>query len=292
MPMFALSPRHGGMVFALVTACGLGAITTMAKLFYDAGGDAVTLMLVRFLASTLVFGLLLLVRRSRFAVDRTHRGSLLLIGLFWSGGMICYLSAVETLSVSLAVLIFYTYPLLVLAWSIINRQLKASAGLIGLFIAAFVGLYLVLSGSEIRVDINGLVFAAMAACGAAFTFVRGARVASAMSPLLMTFWINAAGILLIAPMLLDGISLPSLSQGLVALLLATLFYLVAILSQFEALARLSAARAAFLLNLEPVVSILLARLVLEESLSMTQASGIILVISVVILSLRFKPSSA
>ncbi len=290
--MLDLSKRYSGMVFALATACGLGAITTMAKLFYSAGGDAITLMLVRLLASTLVFGLLLLTRRSRFTVDRAQRLPLLLIGLFWSGGMICYLSAVETLSVSLAVLVFYSYPLLVLVYSIINRQLKASAGLVGLFIAAFAGLYLALSGSEVRLDINGLLFAVLAACGAAYTFISGARIAPTMSPLLMTFWINAAGLILIAPMLLDGISLPSASSGLIALLLATLFYLIAILSQFEALARLPAARAAFLLNLEPVVSILLARLILDETLSLVQASGVILVISVVTLSLRFKPSSA
>ncbi|MCP4388086.1 MAG: DMT family transporter [Gammaproteobacteria bacterium] len=290
--MLDLSKRYSGMVFALATAGGLGAITTMAKLFYSAGGDAITLMLVRLLASTLVFGLLLLTRRSRFTVDRAQRLPLLLIGLFWSGGMICYLSAVETLSVSLAVLVFYSYPLLVLVYSIINRQLKASAGLVGLFIAAFAGLYLALSGSEVRLDINGLLFAVLAACGAAYTFISGARIAPTMSPLLMTFWINAAGLILIAPMLLDGISLPSASSGLIALLLATLFYLIAILSQFEALARLPAARAAFLLNLEPVVSILLARLILDETLSLVQASGVILVISVVTLSLRFKPSSA
>ena len=66
---------------------------------------------------------------------------------------------------------------------------------------------------------------------------------------------------------------------------------MAILSQFQALARLPAARAAFLLNLEPVVSILLARLVLGETLDAPQAAGVILVISVVILSLRFRPSA-
>jgi len=47
-----------------------------------------------------------------------------------------------------------------------------------------------------------------------------------------------------------------------------------------------------LLNLEPVVSILLAQLVLNETLSNVQLSGVILVISVVILSLRFKPVTA
>ena len=59
----------------------------------------------------------------------------------------------------------------------------------------------------------------------------------------MTFWINATGLLLIAALLLDGIAMPARPDGAIALALATLLYIVAILSQFEALARLPAARA-------------------------------------------------
>ena len=47
-----------------------------------------------------------------------------------------------------------------------------------------------------------------------------------------------------------------------------------------------------MLNLEPVVSILLAQLLLDETLNNVQLSGVILVIAVVILSLRFKPATA
>jgi drug/metabolite transporter (DMT)-like permease len=279
-------------VFALLTACGLGAITTQAKIFYADGGNALTLMLARFAVSTLVFGLLLLLRRASFVVEAPLRLPLALLGLVWSGAMICYLTAVETISVSLAVLILYFYPLLVLVYSVMRGQLRASLALFGLFCAAFFGLYLALSGGELTINIAGILFAALASCGAAFTFICGARVAPSMSPLLVTFWINAAGLLMILPMMADSFSLPSASPGLLALGLATLFYLVAILSQFQALARLPAARAAFLLNLEPVVSIVLASLLLHEILSPTQQGGVILVIAVVILSLRFKPASA
>jgi drug/metabolite transporter (DMT)-like permease len=290
--MLTLMKVHAGMLFALVTACGLGAITTQAKIFYADGGNALTLMLARFAASTLVFGLILLVRRRSFQVEKRQRVPLFLLGVVWSGAMICYLVAVETISVSLAVLILYFYPLLVLAYSLVKRQLKTSAALIALFCTAFFGLYLALSGGEIRLDVNGLLFAAMASCGVAFTFLCGARVAPSMSPLLMTFWINCVGLLMILPLMAGRLALPLAAAGSVALGLATAFYLVAILSQFEALARLSAARAAFLLNLEPVVSILLAGMILNEMLSVVQVSGVILVISVVILSLRFKPSDA
>lgn len=280
------------MAFALVTACGLGAITTQAKIFYTDGGNALTLMLARLIISTFAFGLFLMVKRNSFNVSGKQCLPLILLGFIWSGAMICYLMAVETISVSLAVLILYAYPLLVLAYSMFRRLLEPSFALIILFCAAFVGLYLALSGSEVILDTNGILFAALASCGAAFTFICGARVAPTMSPLLMTFWINALGLLLIIPMMPGKLALPTASTGTIALGLATVFYLVAILSQFEALARLPAARAAFILNLEPVVSILLAQLVLNETLSDVQLSGVILVIAVVILSLRFKPTAA
>lgn len=281
-----------GILFALITACGLGAITTQAKLFYADGGNALTLMLVRFVASTLVFGLFLLLRRTSLTVERPQRLPLSLLGVVWSAAMICYLLAVETISVSLAVLIFYFYPLLVLAYSVLCGQVKATVTLFALFCAAFAGLYLALSGGTVTINPSGILFAALASCGAAFTFISGARIAPNMSPLLLSFWVNLAGLLMIVPLIVGNFVMPTASAGILALGLATLFYLVAILSQFEALARLPAAQAAFLLNLEPVVSILLASMVLNETLSLIQVSGVVLVISVVILAIRFKPASA
>ncbi len=290
--MFRLASRHSGMLFALIAACGLGAITTQAKLLYAAGGNALTLMLTRFVLSTVVFGLLILLQRKRFGMDRAVRVPLASIGFIWSGAMICYLVAVETIAVSLAVLVFYTYPLLVLGWGLMRGQIPASTALLGLFVAAFAGLVLAFHGGHVEVNLAGVLFASLASLGAAFTFVAGARVASRMSPLVMSFWINAAGLLLILPLLPGRIELDIAMSGVLALLAATLFYLVAILSQFEALARLSAARAAFLLNLEPIVSLLLARAVLGESLSAMQWGGVLLVVAVIVLSVRFRPVDA
>ncbi len=122
--MHNLSKRGSGMIFALVTACGLGAITTLAKIFYADGGNALTLMLTRGLVSTLVFGLLLLISRNSFKVDPAQRIPLFALGIIWSAGMICYLIAVETISVSIAVLIFYFYPLLVLAYLVLSETLS------------------------------------------------------------------------------------------------------------------------------------------------------------------------
>jgi drug/metabolite transporter (DMT)-like permease len=277
-----------GVFFALLTATGLGAITTQAKIIYADGGNAMTLMFTRFLISTLVFGLLLAIKHRSFKVDRPLRLPLTAVGIVWSGAMICYLLSVESISVSLAVLLLYTYPLLVLVYSILRKQLLPSAPLILGFFIAFLGLYLALSGGEVKLDTTGLLLALLAGLGAAFTFIKGAQVAIRLNPLVITFWINVIGLVMIVPLVYAQFSLPASTSGLLSLGAATLFYVIAILCQFQALARLPPATAAFILNLEPVVSILLASIILKEQLTNLQWLGVVLVISVLLAAVRFK----
>lgn len=277
---------RSGVIFALVTAVCLGSITTQAKLFYAEGGNAMTLMLTRFFVSTLIFGLFVFFRRQSFRVNTSERMGVLLIGCVWSGAMIFYLLSVETISVSLAVLILYAYPLIVLLVSFATRQLPASSRLISLFLLAFVGLYLALSTGKVELDTTGLIFAALASLGAAFTFIKGARIAPLLNPLVMTFWINFVGLVMIVPLVYSSFVIDVTPAGLTALAIATAFYVVAILCQFQALARLPAATAAFILNLEPVVSILLAVFILREQLTTVQWFGVALVIAVLIASIE------
>ena len=277
-----------GVVFALITAVGLGAITTQAKIIYADGGNAMTVMFTRFLISTLVFGLLLAVKQRSFKIDRPLRLPVATVGAAWSGAMICYLLSVESISVSLAVLLLYTYPLLVLAYSILCKQLLPTARLILGFFIAFLGLYLALSGGEVKLDTTGLLLALLAGLGAAFTFIKGALIATRLNPLVITFWINIIGLVMIVPLVYTQFSLPGSTNGLLSLGAATLFYVIAILCQFQALARLPAATAAFILNLEPVVSILLASIILKEQLTNLQWLGVVLVISVLLAAVWIK----
>lgn len=283
------SRTSAGVFFALATAIGLGAITTQAKIIYSDGGNALTVMLARFAISTLVFGAIVLIKRDSFKVERQLISPLILVGVVWSVAMIFYMLSVESISVSLAVLILYAYPMLVLIYAMLRKQLKPSIQLLSIFGLAFIGLYLALSSGEIKLSVMGLVFASLASIGAAVTFIKGATVAPLVNPLLMTFWVSLIGLVIIIPIAFTQISLPESSTGLIALSTATLFYMVAILCQFQALARLPAAAAAFILNLEPVVSILLAVFILQEYLTGFQWLGVALVISVLLASIRIKP---
>jgi len=290
--MSSVKPLRTGIVFALITAICLGAITTQAKVFYADGGNAMTLMLTRFMLSTLIFGLLITFRHRAFNIHRHQRLPVFLLGFIWSGSMIFYLLSVESISVSLAVLVLYTYPLLVLVYSVLRGQVSPSPVLISIFCLAFLGLYLALSSGSAKLDSSGLLFASLAGLGVAYTFIKGARIASQLNPLVITFWVNAVGLAMIVPLVYTQFSLPAASNSLIALAAATLFYVIAILCQFEALARLPAPTAAFILNLEPVVSILLAVIILQEHLDGLQWLGVGLVISVLFVAIHLTVGSS
>ncbi len=272
-----------GTLYALIGAFGLGAVTTQAKLVYADGSNAMTLMFWRFVISVIIIGAMLLIRRQSFVLEKPWRFSAFMLGLIWSGSMIFYLKSVETISVSLAVLILYSYPILVLLVSMISGKTRVSGFTIGVFLLAFAGIALMLGGGNISANTTGILFAFLAACGAAYTFISGSHVASKINPVALTFWVNATGLILIMSLIPNQFQMPASLSGLVFLGGATLCYVVAILGQFQALAVIPAAKAAFIFNLEPFVSIMLAVTILNESLSITQWAGAVIVLTVLFL---------
>ena len=230
--------------------------------------------------SVAILGLLLLVRKQRLYVSKPLIKPVLLLGLIWSGAMISYLMSVQFVSVSVAVLILYTYPLIVLLVCLVTGKMRSSLSVMMLFVVAFVGVGMMLMKGEYNLSALGVSLAVLAALGAAYTFLAGERVAPRLNPVVLTFWVNVVGLIMIVPFVLDRYSLPEGNEGLMALAGATVCYIVAIVCQFQALSKVSSSTAAFVLNSEPVVSIMLALLVLNESLTGVQWIGVGLVMAV------------
>ncbi len=278
-----ISRFQAGVLFALAAATALGAITSQAKIVYLLGGNALTVMLIRFVLTALITGCIVVGRRycrsERPALD-AGRGQfrlILIIGIAWSAGMICYLLSIQTVPVSIAALLFYTYPLMVLGVSVVAGNVRFSTTLGALFLAAFIGLGLALLNGEIILELKGLALALLAAVGATLTFFIGARVAQQVDPFTLTFRVSVIGLFMILPFVQGQIVFPN-GAGLAALGGATACYIIGILCQFAALSRLAPASAAFIFNFEPVVSILLASGFLGEVLSWRQWLGVSLVL--------------
>ncbi|MEX2631060.1 MAG: DMT family transporter [Tistlia sp.] len=286
-----------GQLLALASATAFGAITTLAALSYAYGATPITLIVLRFGLGTAVFVLVCLLRRAPLLLPREARATGFLTGLFWFLASVGYLGSVNFIPVSLAALIFFTFPILTALGEAALERRRPRAGELALLLLAFAGLALAIGPSFRSLSPIGLALIALGATGAAglFLSMRGIVVRHEPVTVLVTLNLSASLLSLLTLLLLGGWSLPTAAAapadagawiGWTALSLGVLAYFVAIFLQSGSVRHAGASRAALFFNLEPVVSILAAALLLGERLSLQQGAGALLVLAALILAGR------
>ena len=206
---------RSGVIFALLTALSFGGLTTLANLYYQDGGNVMTMLLFRFGFATLA---LLVLARGHLRPPTPARrfGGVLTVGVAWSLGVTCYLGAVHYIEVGIAALILYTFPVIVLILSLAARELRSTVALWAVFLTAFGGLGIMLLPSISRFDPIGLLLAFGAAMLFATTFFLGARLSRAVPARSMALWVTVVGLGITAPVvyLSDALALPRSDQRL------------------------------------------------------------------------------
>lgn len=274
-----------GTGLIVFTACCFGFITTLSRLAYDSGGTPVTQVFLRFIAFVVLIGPLIVMLRRPVLLPR--RGLIAALGiavlmLMMSAG---YLFSVAYIPVSLAAMIFYTFPLMVGVLSTLTGREKMTAYKAVALIGAFAGLALALGPSFAGLDPRGVALALTAAVGVTLTTLYGVRAMAAHDGLTFNFWINAwmlvgaTAYVLVA----GGLAWPDSLVGSAAAVLATLAYVVAFITWIAALKLVAPTYGAMMLNVEPVVSILAATLLLGERLGPLQVAGAVLVLGMLTL---------
>ena len=277
-----------GRLLGLLAAIVLGLNTTFARLAYDAGSNPVTVLGCRFLACALIIGIAVLLLRRPYVIPRGSRLSTLIVTAIWFFGPTCYLWSVVFIPVGLAALLFYTFPLIVAAISHFQEGARLGPMRVGAFLLAFTGLVIALSPSLSELDWRGITLAFLAAVSTAVTFILSRRLVSELGVFTFTLYMSAGSVVLIMGVILlvGGIALPQNTIGWTGLSGAAFGFVVGILAMFTAIKHVGSAVTAMLLNLEPLISILAAAVVLGERLTMLQFAGAIMVVSALILSTR------
>ncbi len=260
-------------------------ITTLARLSYNAGADGATLVLSRYLLATLVLWALVQARGRLPLLPRHAWGNTLGAGICWIGGTYGYLAAVEYIPVSLAAVAIYVFPLMVAALAHFTEKSRLTR-LHGLaFLAAFGGLALALGPEFDNLDWRGLALAGIGAVGSAGMLIFTARQPQEVDSMTHTLWVNVVGLVGVGILVAfgSGIRLPSGGPGWEAFAGALGIYTLAIIAVLAGAKLAGAARAAMIMNLEPVLTMGLAALVLHEALGPKQIGGAALVIGSVVL---------
>jgi drug/metabolite transporter (DMT)-like permease len=290
-----------GTAFAtlLLIALMMGANHVAARIAFNNGVDVATAVVFRSAVTAAVIVAILLTQRVRISFSARHKRMLPLIGLLIGIQSLCLYSAVARLPVALALLAFNTYPIWTALWAwIVYRQRPERAMLIAMPVI-LLGLALALdvlgaasglgaSGQWSRIG-AGVAFALAAAgtFGLALVLTQhetadvDGRVRTA------TTMVTAGLIALITVGLQGGFHLPQAPAGWGGLAALTFLYGTAFTIMFTVLPKLGVVGNSAIMNVEPVFALVLAWLILGQSIAPVQVAGALVVVgAVMVLGLR------
>ncbi|WP_371325409.1 DMT family transporter [Dechloromonas sp. ZY10] len=260
----------------LLSTAGFGSMALFAHWAYADGASPATVVFLRFAIGTLLLGGWLGLRRIALPAGRVRRGYLYLGGLYALTAW-CFFSALRHTSSGLAALLLYTYPIFVALFAgALGIDRFGRRELLALLLAAG-GLLLALGGEHDNFSLSGTAYALSAALiYAAYVvgsgFLRQADHSSPLAATCVVLLAAATGNGLAAG--LEGFAWPQGLAGWLACLAIGVFGGVLAIAAFLAgLARIGPTRAALLSTVEPLITLLLGLLFLDERLTLAQALG-------------------
>jgi len=256
----------------------------LARIVYGHGGDALAVLISRMGVFFFFLWIYFAVSGRSIALERRDLLGSMLIGAVVAVQSYSYYSAFQYIPVSLAVLIFYTYPTLVALVSRALARTPLGPAMIAVLVAAFFGLALVLEASIADVETHGLIRAGMASLGMTITVMLASRILARVDPQVMAFYSAGvtSAIYVAAAMTMGAATAPASFVGWAALIAMPLVYTFGLLGWYASLRVLGTVRASFVSNFEPLFTVLLAAILLGETMSLRQMMGGALVVGAVV----------
>jgi drug/metabolite transporter (DMT)-like permease len=253
---------------------------SMAGLAYQAGSDPLTVATARFIVPTVVLAVVLWFTGIRFTLSKSDTFAAIGLGLITAAFSFSILNAIEILSVSLAVLIFFLFPLFtslivaVMGWEKLTTITIAAA------VIAFAGLALTLGVNAEKLAVIGIVYALLGGFGLAVVSAVSSRLIRNGDSRQVTFYMmaTAAVVFITFSLIRSDLQLPQSTSGWVGIVGTSIFYACGIIGYFAAIAMIGPAKATLYSYVEPLFTMFAAFLFLGELLAPLQIVGALIVV--------------
>ena len=275
-----------GVFLILISGISFGAAAIFARFAYEAGTDPITLLFLRFGIASIGMILMMLVRRLPFPRGQILLGLVLMGALGYVGQSFCYFTALTLVSAGLVALLLYLYPAIVtvLAMLILKDPISKWKTLALLF--ALIGTVLTIGPVG-----GGQPLGIVLGLGAAFIYsiyiLVGSKITKPGTAIQSsTVIITSAAVVFGVLIAIRGASFPTTFFGWSsASALALISTVLAIVTFLAGLERVGPTNAATLSTIEPVVTVVLAALILDESITPLRIlGGLMILIAVIILT--------
>ena len=286
---------HVGPLLILFSAACFGAMAVFGKLAFGAGVTSESLLAIRFTSAALLLGALLLIRPSlrRHDVGEPRPlwpAVLIALGLGAFGYAVqssLYFEALERLDAPVVALVLYTFPVMVTVAAVLLGRDRFTAPRVVALVTATSGVSLVVAGAG-GLGFNGLgvVFAFGAAITYTVYILTADTVLHRLAPVVLTTLVmtGAAVALEARALVTGGVSVSFDQLGWLWIgCIVVVSTVLAVLAFFAGLKRTGASTTSILSTFEPVVSTVLAAVVLGEILTPLQLLGALLVLSAAVI---------
>lgn len=261
----------------LIAAVAFSTLAIFMKVAFAAGVNPTTLLAYRFLFSATFCFVALKATGKDLSLPREMRWRILLLGgVLHVAVSSFYALSVHRLPAALTGLIFYLYPALVTLFAaIIGRERINRPKMVALAVC-FSGLLLVMGVSFAEVSSSGLLFGVLAALTQALHVLFSDRIIVDLSPLLTIGW---SALATSAAFFIQGVASDQLIWQISwtgwAAIFGTGFFanFIGIGCFFHGMQQVGPSDASIVMNLEPVLTVVLSVMLLNETFGLMQALG-------------------
>ena len=277
----------------------MGANHVAARFAFANGVDVTTAVALRSTVTTLVVGFIIWRAQVPRTLSFKHPFALLAIGLLIAIQSYCLYSAVSKLPVALALLGFNTYPLWITLWARVIYRHRPEPAVLRAMPIMLLGLALALDvlgaasglGARAQWEVigEGVVYALVAAATFGLAMVLTQHEAGDLDGRIRTFS-TMATVALLAWLVIGwetGLHLPNAPQGWWGLGMLSFLYGTGFTIMFTVLPKVGVVGNSAIMNVEPIFALILAWLLLGQSIAAIQVvGGLVVVATVMYLGLR------
>ncbi|NQW10233.1 MAG: DMT family transporter [Alphaproteobacteria bacterium] len=283
--MIAPQPETGSLAtgYAMVGVVALffGIAPSFARLAFDGGVGALTLQLLRFGLCAGVLWTLVLATRLPRHVPRGRLVALLALAATTGLASYGYMTSVRHVPVPLASLTFFVFPLMVAPLAHLAGHERLTVRRMVALGIGFLGLALMLGADVSHADPLGIGLAFGAGSCVAVSFLLTRRLANEIAPMVLSAQVTTIATVAYAFLAAaeGGLEPPTDTRGWIGLITNAGCYAVGLSFLYASIRRLGSVRVAVVVNLEPVISVLTAWIVLDQVLEPLQAVGAAVVLA-------------
>lgn len=286
-----MSPGSKGTVAALLSALSLSTMGVFGKFLYQDGVHPLNVVTLRAIIAFVTLGAALALLRGR--LPRIEPGHILLFAALGLIGISCnyaaFFLALDLATLSTAIVLLYTYPVFVMLGAVLFLNERFTMVKLAALSATLLGCIFITQAYDpaaLRLNFWGVMFGFAASLTKAVYTLLSKRFLRHYDPWTTVFYAFGFGafflLLFVAPSGLFDLDLSAHSWFLIAAI-AWLPTLIGYSLFVVALNYLDASRASVLATLEPVAAVVLAALLLGETIAAIQVAGVAAVVFGIVL---------